>query len=97
MFTRARPPWLQEGGIGSAILLHTPRPLELGDFKSILSAKALYEDLSENTTPEVFGMISDTFADGRIGLLVPPLRIRSARTVPSASSPTAISPRLATA
>ncbi|GFE80513.1 TonB-dependent receptor [Steroidobacter agaridevorans] len=61
---------LQEGGIGSAILLHTPRPLELGEFKSILSAKALYEDLSENTTPEVFGMISDTFADGRIGLLV---------------------------
>ncbi|HEY0681948.1 MAG TPA: TonB-dependent receptor [Steroidobacter sp.] len=61
---------LQEGGIGSTILLHTPRPLELGDFKSILSAKALYEDLSENTTPEVFGMISDVFADGRIGLLV---------------------------
>ncbi len=60
---------LQEGGIGSTILLHTPRPLELGDFKTILSAKALYEDLSENTTPEVFGMISDTFADGRIGLL----------------------------
>jgi iron complex outermembrane receptor protein len=60
---------LQEGGIGSSILLHTPRPLELGEFKSILSAKALYEDLSENTTPEVFGMISDTFADGRIGLL----------------------------
>ena len=61
---------LQDGGIGSTILLHTPRPLDLGDFKSILSAKALYEDLSENTTPEVFGMISDTFADGRLGLLV---------------------------
>jgi len=61
---------LQEGGIGSTILLHTPRPLDLGEFKSIVSAKALYEDLSENTTPEVFGMISDTFADGRLGLLV---------------------------
>jgi iron complex outermembrane receptor protein len=60
---------LQEGGIGSTILLHTPRPLDLGEFKSILSAKALHEDLSENTTPEVFGMISDTFADGRLGLL----------------------------
>jgi iron complex outermembrane recepter protein len=60
---------LQEGGIGSTILLHTPRPLDLGEFKSIVSAKALYEDLSENTTPEIFGMISDTFADGRIGLL----------------------------
>ena len=60
---------LQEGGIGSTILLHTPRPLDLGEFKSILSAKALYEDLSENTTPELFGMISNTFADGRLGLL----------------------------
>jgi TonB-dependent receptor len=60
---------LQEGGIGSTILLHTPRPLDLGEFKTIVSAKALYEDLSENTTPEVFGMISDTFAEGRLGLL----------------------------
>src|SRR5688572_3262898 len=60
---------LQEGGIGSTILLHTPRPLDLGEFKTILSAKALYEDLPGNTTPEVFGMISDTFADGRLGLL----------------------------
>ncbi len=69
MCIRARLLCFRKGGIGSSILLHTPRPLELGEFKSILTAKALYEDLSENTTPEVFGMISDTFADGRIGLL----------------------------
>lgn len=61
---------LQDGGIGSTILLHTPRPLDIGQFKSIFSAKALYEDLSGNTTPEVFGMISDTFMDGRVGLLL---------------------------
>jgi iron complex outermembrane recepter protein len=61
---------LQDGGIGSTILLHTPRPLDIGQFKSIFSAKALYEDLSGNTTPEVFGMISNTFADGRVGLLL---------------------------
>jgi TonB-dependent receptor len=61
---------LEEGGIGSTIVLHTPRPLDIGRFKSIFSAKALYEDLSGNVTPEVFGMISDTFADNRAGLLV---------------------------
>jgi iron complex outermembrane recepter protein len=61
---------LEEGGIGSTITLHTPRPLEIGQFKSIFAAKALYEDLSENVTPEVFGMISDTFADNRAGVLV---------------------------
>jgi len=60
---------LQDGGIGSTIVLHTPRPLDIGGFKSIVSAKALYEELSENMTPEVFGMVSDTFADGRAGLL----------------------------
>jgi iron complex outermembrane receptor protein len=67
---KSAPANLEEGGIGSTIVLHTPRPLEIGQFKSIVSAKALYEDLSSNVTPEVFGMISDTFADKRAGLLV---------------------------
>jgi TonB-dependent receptor len=61
---------LEEGGIGSTIVLHTPRPLDIGRFESIVSAKALYEDLSRNVTPEIFGMISDTFADDRAGLLL---------------------------
>jgi TonB-dependent receptor len=61
---------LEEGGIGSTIMMHTPRPLDIGGFKAIAVAKGLYESLSEETTPQLFGMISDTFAEDRAGFLV---------------------------
>ncbi|HEV7442303.1 MAG TPA: TonB-dependent receptor plug domain-containing protein, partial [Steroidobacteraceae bacterium] len=61
---------LEEGGIGSTIVMHTPRPLELGEFRAISSARALYEQLSGHVTPQLFGMISDTFAEDRVGLMV---------------------------
>jgi TonB-dependent receptor len=61
---------LEEGGIGSTIVLHTPRPLDLGGFRSVVSAKGLYEELAEETTPQLFGMISNTFADDRAGFLL---------------------------
>ncbi|MBL4827582.1 MAG: TonB-dependent receptor [Spongiibacteraceae bacterium] len=61
---------LQAGGIGSTIVMHTPRPLDIGKFKAVGTVKGLYEELSDKMTPELFGMFSNTFADGRIGLLV---------------------------
>lgn len=61
---------LQDGGIGSTINVHTARPLTLGTFKGILSAKGLYEKNSKQTTPQVFGLLSNTFADDTIGALV---------------------------
>jgi iron complex outermembrane receptor protein len=61
---------LEEGGIGSTIVMHTPRPLELGGFRAISSVRALYEQLSGHVTPQLFGMISDTFAEDRVGLMV---------------------------
>lgn len=61
---------LDEGGIGSTIMLHTARPLELDGFKAITSVRGLYEDLSGKVTPQAFGMVSDTFADGRFGALL---------------------------
>jgi len=67
---KSAPSNLEEGGIGSTIVLHTPRPLDVGEFKAIFSAKALYEGLSENVTPEAFAMVSDTFADDRGGWLL---------------------------
>ncbi|MBM6577466.1 TonB-dependent receptor [Microvirga sp. SRT01] len=60
---------LQGGGIGATINIQTPRPLDLKEFKGIVSAKALYEKNSEKFTPQVFGLLSNTFADGRLGLL----------------------------
>lgn len=60
---------LQSGGIGATINIQTPRPLDLQGFKGIFTAKALYEKNSEKFTPQLFGLLSDTFADGRLGLL----------------------------
>ncbi len=67
---KSTPATLEEGGIGSTIVLHTPRPRDIEGFRSILSAKALYEGLSENWSPEFFGMVSNTFADERAGWLL---------------------------
>lgn len=61
---------LQEGGIGSTINLKTQRPLDIGKFKAVVSAKGSYEDKSEELTPNLFGFISNTFADDKVGVLL---------------------------
>ncbi len=60
---------LQDGGIGATLNVKTPRPLDLGEFQAVFSGKALYERNSKDVTPQVFGLVSDTFANGTIGLL----------------------------
>lgn len=60
---------LQDGGIGATLNVKTPRPLDLGGFQAVFSGKALYERNSKDVTPQVFGLVSDTFANGTIGLL----------------------------
>jgi iron complex outermembrane receptor protein len=60
---------LQDGGIGATLNVKTPRPLELGGFKAVVSAKGNYERNSDKITPQVFGLVSQSFADGTIGLL----------------------------
>ncbi len=60
----------QTGGIGSTIVMHTPRPLDIGSFKAVGSVKAMHEDLSGETAPGLFGMVSNTFADDRMGFLL---------------------------
>lgn len=60
---------LQEGGIGSTINLKTQRPLDIGEFKAVASLKGLYEDKSEDTAPNLFGFVSNTFADDKVGVL----------------------------
>lgn len=60
---------LPEGGIGATINLHTARPLDLSGFRSVVSAKGNYESTNEEITPQVFGLVSDTFADDTLGLL----------------------------
>ena len=63
---------LPTGGIGSTINILTPRPLDRPGFRGSISAKAVIDHGFDNhkITPELSGIISDTFADNRIGFLV---------------------------
>lgn len=60
---------LQSGGIGSTVNITTARPLDIGEFKVAGSAKALMDGNSEETSPQISGMISNTFADDTFGVL----------------------------
>lgn len=63
---------IASGGIGSSINIRTPRPLDRPGLQGSLSVKGVY-DSSRNqgnpVTPEVSGIISNTFADEKIGIL----------------------------
>lgn len=61
---------LQDGGIGSTINVKSARPFDIDGQRLIVSGKANYEDLSEETAGDVFGLYSNTFADGRFGALL---------------------------
>lgn len=64
---------LPTGGIGSAINIITPRPLDRPGFKGSISAKGVYDTSRFSgtpVTPEISGIISDTFADNRLGILL---------------------------
>lgn len=60
---------IQDGGIGSTINLRTSRPLDLDGLRVIGTAKANYEPNSKKTTPQLFALVSDTFADDTVGIL----------------------------
>lgn len=60
---------MQEGGIGATVEVTTARPLDFDGFKAAASVKGMYEEISEETTPQVSGLVSNTFADGTVGVL----------------------------
>lgn len=64
---------LPTGGIGSTINIKTPRPLDRPGLIGSVAVKGVY-DSSRNEgdpiTPEISGIISDTFADGLFGIAV---------------------------
>lgn len=63
---------LPTGGIGSVINIRTPRPLDRPGFQGSFAVKGVYDHTFEGTkiTPEVSGIVSQTFADDRIGILL---------------------------
>ena len=61
---------MQSGGIGSTININTARPFNINGFKVAGSVKGVYDENSEETTPQVSGLISNTFNDDTLGLLL---------------------------
>jgi len=60
---------LQDGGIGATVNIRTPRPLDIGGFKVVASAKGIYEDNSDKVEPQLFGLVSSTFGGDTFGVL----------------------------
>jgi TonB-dependent receptor len=60
---------MQEGGIGATVNVTTARPFDLDGFKIAASAKGVYDDLAEEMSPQISGLISNTFNDDTMGIL----------------------------
>ncbi|MDC0603014.1 TonB-dependent receptor [Aliiglaciecola sp.] len=61
---------MQSGGIGSTININTARPFSIDGFKVAGSVKAVYDENSKETTPQISALISNTFDEDRMGLLL---------------------------
>lgn len=61
---------LQDGGIGATVNVTTHRPFDVPGFRLFASAKAVYETLSEETKPAYSFLVSNTFMDDRLGVLL---------------------------
>ncbi len=64
---------LPTGGIGSVINIKLPRPLDRAGLRGSLGVKGVYDTsqlYGTDVTPEVSGIVSATFADDTIGILV---------------------------
>ncbi|MFC3120316.1 TonB-dependent receptor [Agaribacter flavus] len=61
------------GGIGATINIQTAKPFDYGEFKAFASAQGVVDtsvDLGSSVTPELSGMVSNVFMDGKFGVLL---------------------------
>ncbi len=67
---------LPTGGIGATVNMITSRPLDDPNFRAVIGAKAVHESSASNSdnldkwTPEVSGLLSTSFADDTVGLMI---------------------------
>jgi iron complex outermembrane receptor protein len=61
---------VDEGSLGATIDLQTARPFDLKTFAAAVSVKGTYNELSGKATPKASFLISNTFADKKIGMLL---------------------------
>lgn len=62
-------PGLKEGGLGGTINIVTARPFDFDGFHAAGSIKGMYEENSEDTSPQASFVISNTFNDEKFGVL----------------------------
>ena len=61
---------VEEGSLGATVDLRAPRPLDLPkDTVFTLTARGIYNDVSENVDPRYSALFSKKFADGAFGML----------------------------
>ncbi|RZJ08355.1 MAG: TonB-dependent receptor [Rubrivivax sp.] len=61
---------VDEGSLGATIDLQTARPFDLKNFAAAVSVKGTYNELRGKATPKAAFLISNTFADKKIGVLL---------------------------
>ncbi|MCY4743754.1 TonB-dependent receptor [Pelomonas sp. UHG3] len=60
---------VDEGSLGATVDLQTARPFDMKGFVAAVSVKGTYNELRGKTTPKTSFLISNTFADKKIGVL----------------------------
>jgi iron complex outermembrane recepter protein len=61
---------VDEGSLGATVDLATSRPFDFKGSKATVSLQGRYNDLSKKTDPRVAFLVSNTFADNKIGVLL---------------------------
>jgi TonB-dependent receptor len=60
---------LDEGSLGATVDLYTARPFDYKEFTLVTGLKAAYNDLQGDFDPRATLLVSDTFGDGKFGVL----------------------------
>lgn len=61
---------VDEGSLGATIDLRTSRPFDFNGFKASASGQGRYNDLAREVDPRAAFLVSNTFADRKVGVLV---------------------------
>lgn len=61
---------VDEGSLGATVDLETSRPFDFKGFKASASLQGRYNDMSKDSNPRVAFLVTDTFLDRKVGVLV---------------------------
>ncbi|HEU4960775.1 MAG TPA: TonB-dependent receptor [Sphingomonas sp.] len=61
---------VDEGSLGATVDLQTARPFDHPGFQAVVSGQAAYYDINKSFAPRLAGLVSKTFDNDRIGILL---------------------------